>query len=125
MVHGQVACSAIGCSIVLISSSYIAVTGGIIEARVLLSRDAGADNYPARRRARRGAIWVWLWVCGFDCCGIFDSFSLLYCMLGIQLIVLSLQNEDEDSDEGGAGHLLTAWLGELDTLKKVNREEAE
>ena len=46
-------------------------------------------------------------------------------MLGIQLIVLSLQNEDEDSDEGGAGHLLTAWLGELDTLKKVNREEAE
>ena len=27
--------------------------------------------------------------------------------------------EDGDSDEGGAGHLLTAWLGELDTLKKV------
>ena len=37
MVHGQVACSAIGCSIVLISSSYIAVTVGIIEPRVLLS----------------------------------------------------------------------------------------
>ena len=33
--------------------------------------------------------------------------------------------EDEDSDKGGAGHLLTAWLGELDTLKKVNREETE
>ena len=33
--------------------------------------------------------------------------------------------EDGDSDEGGAGHLLTAWLGELDTLKKVNRKEAE
>ena len=33
--------------------------------------------------------------------------------------------EDGDSDEGGAGHLLTAWLGELDTLKKVNSEEAE
>ena len=91
----------------------------------IVKRDAGADNYPARRRARRGAIWVWLWVCGFDCCGIFDSFSLLYCMLGIQLIVLSLQMEDGDSDEGEAGHLLTAWLGELDTLKKVNREEAE
>ena len=29
--------------------------------------------------------------------------------------------EDGDSDEGGAGHLLTAWLGELDTLKKVRR----
>ena len=33
--------------------------------------------------------------------------------------------EDGDSDEGEAGHLLTAWLGELDTLKKVNREEAK
>ena len=36
-----------------------------------------------------------------------------------------LQMEDGDSDKNGAGHILTAWLGELDTLKKVNREEAE
>ena len=32
--------------------------------------------------------------------------------------------EDGDSDEGGAGHLLTAWLGELDTLKKVRNQKS-
>ena len=39
-------CSAVVCSIVLMSSSYIAVTGGIIELLVLLCRDAGAEYYP-------------------------------------------------------------------------------
>ena len=62
VVFRDIGCSAVVCSIVLMSSSYIAVTGGIIELLVLLCRDAGAEYYPDNggRRARKGSVWVWL-----------------------------------------------------------------
>ena len=74
VVFRHVGCSAIRCSIVLMSSSYIAVTVGIIEPLVLLCRDAGDEYYPdnRQRRACKGSVWVWLWLCGFDCYWIFD-----------------------------------------------------